>query len=212
MRNPQEKRLVHIDPLKVVFDATVLVPSMWDGSVVQQDLDRFVQMSRRIVNALPTIALLPPRVVAIDGWPFLLAAQSAIPPIHDVVCRTVANDSEFRRMGLKEVNVADLRCEIEPPYHALTLISFRLQVSERDSRRIEDLVARFIDTQLRERVLPQGPDVNWFDDHLRLAIRLWRDDSDRMIWLLHELERLVNEVSAVRSVNGMAPTACELAD
>jgi len=65
-----------------IFDFD-LSPRDPDEIVIQEDLDYFVQKTRTI-NVKPTVTIAGGRVFAVNGVPFILAAQRATPPITSI--------------------------------------------------------------------------------------------------------------------------------
>lgn len=172
---------------------------------MQEDLDKYVDMSR-VVNGTPTIVVIQDSAGIIDGWPFVLAAQRAVPPIRDVICATLSNECELRRIGARYANVHELLAEAELPRAAITLITFSRRPSSVAAKSIEELVYKLIDVEVvqsTQRVFGE-PTIDWLDDDRRLAVTHWRDDSEQIAILLHTLECAINNISPVASVNGTA--------
>jgi hypothetical protein len=163
-RNLPQVGYVPVD--QIVIDERFLQPTAWDARTVDDDLYHFVSESR-LIACTPELSLDHDRLIAINGTPFIRAAQFATPPFSSILCAT--HDSRLRDdPRIKVVNVTDL-IELEEQRHDVlhvlyfqdVLLTNQIQYA---STAIEDCLAAWSTPERRiaeHQIIKQRSVVKW---------------------------------------------------
>ena len=130
--------LVRIPTTQIRIDSDVLVPTTWDRLVIQADLTAYVSRTRRI-SATPAVAILNDLIFAINGAPFIKAAQNAQPPVDYLICGTSSDINSIRRVRVETVDVSEL-LDRQPPdevYDATEMLFFDASLDVRQKESVE---------------------------------------------------------------------------
>ena len=195
---------LNLDPQSIrIFDFD-LNPRDPDEIVIQEDLDYFVQKARTI-NVKPTVTIAGDRVFAVNGAPFILAAQRATPPIASIPCH-LKSTAGVMAEALKAFAVRDA---VGPSAAAnMQMLTFYAPLSERERDAVERKIREWR-VEMDRDAIGQGtfeaPSFEWSTTLERV---FWQDDRLSRFTARHQmphktLKRIDRDISPLRSWNGL---------
>ena len=212
MSVPKESLIV-IDPARISVRPEFLRPTAQDKLAVQHDLDEYVSIVRRIDDGCPLVAAHEGRLSAIEGAPFILAAQSPNSRILTIYCRFRGGRSDLDRFALREVDSGSLMKEFDPleTREYVEMVFFRDSLNPSSQAYCEQRIREFFDAATK-RPGEFGGEYSW------LGPFQWNEAGSRLAWRwgrtngpgthLPRLMRLLTDISArgsaIRSWNGLA--------
>lgn len=208
MKSNQSSYLAQVSPSTVMLDERLTKPTSWDRDTVLDDLKYYISKSR-IVHAIPTLLIQDDALVVIDGWPFLRAAQEAVPPLEQVVCRII-DDGADSGVSVDRVEVSTLlhqACD-QDLYRAIEVLSFVNCLAPDACQQTEHAILEFFITVSKNaRFGGRYTTIDtfiWDIDHQRVEWAWERNDSPgrHMLMFAQVLNDISRHIAQVRSWNG----------
>jgi len=134
------KILAKVELAKISNDYGSVRPSWWDSSVVQADLEKYLN-ERKFVKGTPTLRIENGQLKVNDGLPFILAASKV--GLKEIICNVDATDSELKILGLPRVNPTELLAHELEPYMAKEMIFFNMPLDHSEKLSVEHAIEAF---------------------------------------------------------------------
>lgn len=206
-------RLIKISPDRVKVKESFLRPTWWDSLAVEEDLTTYISLSRSVPGT-PALQEHNKELVVISGLPFLRAAQQAIPPLQEIICRLDADDDAFRQLRVKEVKPGKLLDEYPPDkvFDAVQLLSFTRSLDAVEKQAVEESITDFFTNVTN--------DLSYGGKYSSLTTFSWSATDTRVVWtwkcsteegkhklyLIEALKKLDADIAQIKSWNGLAFT------
>lgn len=131
--------LVRVSPSALVMTGHCDEHDPWDNSVVQNDLNVYVQRSRTL-NGTPVIDIESGACYVRRGVPFVRAALDASPPLSSIVCSTKSTLAEIQQAGLHVLSPTTLLNEQHSrmPYEKVEIVFFASPVDVETQHKVVD--------------------------------------------------------------------------
>lgn len=203
-----------VDPKEIVIDPRYVKPTEWDLKVVEEDLYRYVQLSR-VIKGLPVLRVLDDTLILVSGAPFVRAARKVVPPLTRVACRLESDEELVRSLGLEIVTVSQLIDESpsDEVYEAVELLAFSRPLTDLEKTAVQEQI-QAVFQEVNTSPSKYGGDYSsisqfeWDEANRRIHWTWQRNDqlsraSSMFMELIGNLNRTVAPVS---SWNGLFPS------
>jgi hypothetical protein len=163
----------------IVTTSKFLVPTPWDLSTIQADLNHYVQTAR-VLACTPEVTEEVSGIVVVNGMPFVTAACNAKPIISPIICQSYS-ESINRNPKVTRVSPSQL-LDAESRSSVVNMLFATLDVD----------AARQIEAILVKHIVPiVGP-------HPHLEVRAVTPEQSSLVWELPELDVMDRRLLALR--------------
>lgn len=205
--------LIRVNPMQITVQEALLQPTWWDNRAVEDDLVKYVSLTR-LIPGTPTLHISEGKLVIINGLPFLHAAQQAKPSLDEIICRVDTDDKTFRYFDLKEVKASELldRYPANEVYKAVEMVAFTRSLDQNEQELVEKSISGFF-REMKENPTYGGEyrsieGFRWEDENTRVIWRWERcaEEGKHTVYLVETLKEIDTKITFIKSWNGLAFT------